>query len=196
MASNPSESNLVRIHSDEPAAEVVRFGFDGYADTLAGLIVNKKNKTPLVVGIYGHWGSGKTTLMKAIKSRLDGSEQTTKLAERLKASAEEIRRCKTIWFQAWKYEQESEILAGLLETIFQTMASDDFFSQAKSSIEKLAKGLNKPKILSFVTNLVTGVDISDFFSELAYKKQLGFYDTFRTFFNDLIWTYLNWRKVS
>ncbi len=191
MASTKSRSNLVRIHSDAPAIESVRFGFDSYADTLVGLIANKKNETPLVIGIYGHWGSGKTTLMKAMQERLDGFQQVAELAERLEASTKEIRRCKAVWFQAWKYDKESEILAGLLETIFQAMAADDFFSRAKAEIEKLAKGLNKQKILGFVSKLVAGVDVSDFFSELAYKKELGFYDIFRNFFDDLIWTYLN-----
>ncbi len=193
MSSTNSQSNLVRIHSDQPAMELVRFGFYSYADTLAGLIANNKNETPLVIGIYGHWGSGKTTLMKAMQARLDGSQQVAKLANRLGAAETEIRRCKTIWFQAWKYDKESEILAGLLETIFQAMAADDFFSQAKGKIEELAKGLNKQKILGFVSKLVSGVDVSDFFTELEHKKQLGFYDIFRTFFDDLIWTYLNWR---
>ena len=122
MASTKSRSNLVRIHSDAPEIESVRFGFDSYADTLAGLIANKKNETPLVIGIYGHWGSGKTTLMKAIQERLDG-QHIDQLAQRLEASVEEIRRCKAVWFQAWKYDKESEILAGLLETIFQVMAA-------------------------------------------------------------------------
>lgn len=142
MASSKSESKLVRIYSDAPALQEVRFGFDSYADTLAGLIANRKNETPLVIGIYGHWGSGKTTLMRAMKDRLTGPEQTAELAGRLEASPKEVRPCKTVWFQAWKYEQESEILAGLLESIFQVMASDGFFSKAKGEIEKLAKGLN------------------------------------------------------
>lgn len=114
MASQNSRSNLVRGHSDAPARELVRFGFDSYADTLAGLIANNKNETSLVIGIYGHWGSGKTTLMTAIQARLDGSQQVAGLGNRLGAAEAEIRRCKTIWFQAWKYDKESEILAGLL----------------------------------------------------------------------------------
>ena len=72
MSDKNSGPNLVRIHSDAHAADKVRFGFKGYADTLAGLIANPKNETPLVIGIYGSWGSGKTTLMRAMQERLDG----------------------------------------------------------------------------------------------------------------------------
>jgi len=91
MASPNSKSNLVRIHSGAPENESVRFGFGRYADTLAGLIANKKNENPLIKSIYGHWGSGQTTLPRAIKKRLDGSLQTALLTKRLDASAEEIR---------------------------------------------------------------------------------------------------------
>ena len=102
MAPPDAESKLVRIHSDAPAIQAVRFGFDSYADTLAGLIANIKNKTPLVVGIYGHWGSGKTTLRRAIEGRLRGAEQREELAALLDASSEGLCPCKTVWFQAWK----------------------------------------------------------------------------------------------
>jgi hypothetical protein len=37
-----------------------------YAKTLAKLIAYWENETPAVTGIYGHWGSGKISLMKSI----------------------------------------------------------------------------------------------------------------------------------
>ena len=54
-------SKPVYIISDEPEKSSDLFGFDAYAKTLAELIANKDNKTPLVIGVYGSWGSGKTT---------------------------------------------------------------------------------------------------------------------------------------
>ena len=192
MTKQDSNSNLVKIYSDTPTNQNIKFGFDIYADTLAGLIANPENETPLVIGIYGSWGTGKTTLMNAIRDRLDGCKKGDFLEE-ISTPIQKARNCKTVWFQAWKYDKENEILAGLLESIFQAMAVDDFFSKAKGEIEKLAKGLNKLKILGFVSKLASGVDISDFFKELEYKKQLGFFDIFNHFFSDLIYTYLNWR---
>lgn len=47
------EKTPVHILSDTPEAESPVFGFDAYAKTIAGLIANKKNQTPLVVSIYG-----------------------------------------------------------------------------------------------------------------------------------------------
>ena len=61
-----------KVVSDDPAhKEKVVFGFEAYARTLAELIAFRDNRTPMVIGIYGPWGSGKTTLMEAIITKLD-----------------------------------------------------------------------------------------------------------------------------
>lgn len=173
----------VDIISDHPAVEDFAFGFDGYAQTLAGLIANKNNQTPLVIGIYGAWGTGKTTLMRAVQAALVSDAFDDR---------DLFRKCKTVWFQAWKYSREDEILAALIETIFKTMAAGTFFEEARGEIEKLTKRLDKSKIFGKLAELFTGVDVTEFFTELKYKEKLGFYDTFEKFFDDLVWTYINW----
>jgi iron(II)-dependent oxidoreductase len=133
--------------------------------------------------------------MKALQTRLD--KQNLNMQSKRSGNYDDgIRPCQTVWFQAWKYDKESEILAGLLESIFNTMAKAGFFNQAKGEIFKLAKGVNKLKILGIVFKLALGLDISSFFKNLEYKKQLGYYDVFKKFFEDLICTYLNWRFGS
>jgi formylglycine-generating enzyme required for sulfatase activity/Cdc6-like AAA superfamily ATPase len=182
------DSHPVDIISDAPETESPVFGFDAYARTIAGLIANKGNKTPLVIGIYGLWGTGKTTLMKTVKRFLE----TGGFVDKAK-----FRKCKTVWFQAWKYGKEDEILAALIEEIFKTMAADNFFENCKAEIEKLTKKLDKSKIIGSLSKLFTGIDVTEFFSDLEYRDKLGFYDTFQNFFDDLLWTYLNWRpKIS
>ena len=59
--------------SDQPleSDQDLRFQFHAYASSLARLISAKKTRTPLTICINGEWGSGKTTLMKAIERRLD-----------------------------------------------------------------------------------------------------------------------------
>jgi len=184
-----TENNPVYIISDSPEKGSDLFGFDAYAKTIAELIANKKNKTPLVIGIYGTWGSGKTTLMETVISHLK------KLETYHDSDRSLYRDCKTVWFQAWKYKEEDEILAALIEEIFKSMKNEGFFEGCKGEIEKLTKKLNMGKVAGAVTKLISGgqVDISEFFSELEYKEKLGFYDTFQKFFDDLLWTYLKWR---
>ncbi len=184
MAHSKQTPSPVRIISDCPETDRIDFGFNAYADTLAGLVANKENATPMVVGIYGPWGSGKTTLMNAIDARLDKD---------CFDDGEPYRRCKTVWFQVWKYDREEEILAGLIEAIFKAMAAHGFFTLAKAKVEAISRRIDQSKIFPWVSKLVSGVDISEFFSELAHKDKLGLYDTFQKFFADLVWTFLNWR---
>jgi len=174
----------VYIISDAPELDTVLFGFEGYARTLAGLIANKENKTPMVIGIYGPWGSGKTTLMETVRRLLKDKNFKNK---------DTYRPCKTVWFQAWKYGKEEKILAALIETIFKTMKNDGFLEARKAEIEEIVKKLKPFKGLAKVTKSITGVDITEFFSELEYKEKLGFYDTFQDFFERLLWTYTNLR---
>lgn len=175
----------VYIISDSPEDSSDLFGFDAYARTIAGVIANKDNRTPLVIGIYGAWGSGKTTLMKTVQHFLGRTEYQNK---------EFYRKCKSVWFQAWKYSKEEEILAALIEEIFRTMKADGFFEKFKAEIETLANQINLPKLFGKLSKLAAGTDITEFFSgSPEYKKKLGFYDTFQEFFDRILWTYLKWR---
>jgi KAP family P-loop domain len=174
----------VQILSDSPAMENPVFGFDAYAAALSGLIAGKTNATPLAVAIHGSHGSGKTTLMKAIKARLEDDALSDRQA---------FRRCKTVWFQAWKYNDRDDILAALIETILKAMAADGFFSLARPRIDTLTRRFDKSKIYDSISKLVTGVDITEFFSALEFRQELHRFETFQRFFDDLVWTFLNWR---
>ena len=157
----------VRIISDAPELKSIEFGFGAYARTIADLIANKENETPLVIGVYGPWGSGKTTLMETVRDYLADVDYK---------EGEIYRKCKTVWFQAWKYDKEDEILAALIEEIFKTMKRDGFFESAKAEIEKIIKTTNPFRALGKVIKAGTGIDITEIFSELEYKQRLGFYD--------------------
>jgi formylglycine-generating enzyme required for sulfatase activity len=175
----------VPIIHDNPAAKgEVGFGFEGYARTLAGIIAAKKNRTPLVIGVYGPWGSGKTTLMKAVIANLADLNPTT---------LHGFRACKSVWFQAWKHAAEDAILAALIEEILRTMKADGFFTECREKIDELIARFNVKKFVGSIAKTLTTIDVSGFFDALPHKERLGFYDSFQAFFDRLVWTYLNWR---
>lgn len=175
------------IISDEPKRDAPQFGFEEYAKTIADLIAFKENKTPLVIGIYGPWGSGKTTLMQTVAHRLAQYERN-----------KTFRACKPVWFQAWKYAGEDAILAALIEEIFKAMQEDKFFEQCKASLETLAAGLKGKKIVGELSKLLSGgsFDITEFFARLDYKDKLGFFPAFQEFFDRLVATYVSRTGVA
>ena len=180
------KSKPVRIISDQPVKINAGFGFNAYIKTISDLIAFNKNKTPMTIGIYGAWGTGKTTLMKSIKQSLDKDERYNK-------TGSDFRKIKTMWFQPWKYGKETEILAALIEEIFQTMEQDGLFNAGKAKVEKIIKSLDGKKIFSSIMGILSGGTVNDIFAELPHKNRLGFYGVFKNFFKDLIWTYLNWQ---
>jgi formylglycine-generating enzyme required for sulfatase activity len=95
-------------------------GYDAYAKTLwarieQGLnrdaITGKLGDDPLVVGIFGEWGAGKSFLLNSIRSL-----SIARLAEQkaLQDNDPGVTLTIPVWFQAWKYEHEAHLHVPLL----------------------------------------------------------------------------------
>ena len=91
-----------RVILDAPTAEPV-LGFDAYASALCELI--QRSRPEFSVGIFGSWGSGKTSLMQAIRKKLDHPEGPP--------SPPLI----TVWFNPWRYEREEHLIVPMLDTL-------------------------------------------------------------------------------
>lgn len=76
-------------------------GFEQYAEVLANLL-STTQPPQLTVGIFGGYGSGKTTLMKAIKRKLDSPGDPTLI---------------TVEFNAWRHDHEKHLFLPFLATI-------------------------------------------------------------------------------
>lgn len=84
---------------DTPAS-TDQLGFDRFAVPFARTIAaTDRSTTPWTIGVYGEWGSGKTTFLKLVE----------------KALAE--FRVRPIWFNAWKYARDDDLWAALIEKI-------------------------------------------------------------------------------
>jgi hypothetical protein len=86
-----------RILLDQPAA-LPALGFDQYARAFAAIA--RQRDSQFAIGIFGDWGSGKTTLMRAIERELETNETVV-----------------TLWFNAWRYEREEHLIVPLLDTL-------------------------------------------------------------------------------
>jgi KAP-like P-loop domain-containing protein len=102
-----------KVLLDDPPVNPV-LGFHGYANALSEFI--EHSKPQFAVGIFGEWGSGKTTLMRAIETRL-----------RLNTSIIPV------WFNAWRYERETHLIVPLLDTLREALT---IWAKEKASTEQ------------------------------------------------------------
>jgi hypothetical protein len=77
-----------------------RLGFRVIVSALRRFLDNPDTVPPLVVSINGPWGSGKSSIMKMLAREL------------MKTG-----RFQTVWFNAWQYHEEPQILPAFLHTI-------------------------------------------------------------------------------
>ncbi len=101
MEKTDSKNNLV-LNSDSVCG-IDLLGHDVYVETLGEMIADKEFQTPFCIGIYGKWGSGKTTFMKLLAKKLEDSKsgQTTI----------------PVWFNPWRYAKEEHLIIPFLKTI-------------------------------------------------------------------------------
>lgn len=116
------------IFTDNPADDPTS-DFDTYAETIADLV--KYSEPQFTVGIYGDWGTGKTTLMKKIRQVLDWNKEE----EGTNYKYDKDKKVITIWFNAWRYEREEHFATiALMRTIAYTLAKHDAFKPISKTI--------------------------------------------------------------
>lgn len=82
-------------------------------DSCAQVLGNAAVETPdsITIGIFGKWGTGKTSMMRLIKSKVDTNDAAV-----------------AVWFNAWQYEKEEHLIVPLTATI--TRAIDKKLKQS------------------------------------------------------------------
>jgi hypothetical protein len=105
----------------------------------------------VTIGIYGSWGSGKTSLMRLMQSMLEGNDQPSTNSTspdapvgRSLASDQSSDQYSspthhpylTIWFSAWHYDKRDDVWIALLRIILeQVQAHYNWFQRARLNIE-------------------------------------------------------------
>jgi hypothetical protein len=131
-----------RVHADRWTIDD-RLDYALYAKAIAEFIRHPDAEPPMVISVQAPWGQGKTSLMRMVQSDLDpahpdfrGSGPSTSgretveppseltfgnLRESLDGSvdvhAPKPATIRTVWFNAWKYQDSEQIWAGLAHAI-------------------------------------------------------------------------------
>jgi len=135
-----------KILLDAPPAEP-KLSFPRTAAALAQVVQDSSPR--FSVGIFGEWGSGKTTLMHAIRRAL-------------------LPTIATVGFNAWRFEREPQLLVPLLDTVRTALVdwSVDRDTTTRERVERVA-----PRVGRVVRALVSG--LSD---EIGLSRATVVYD--------------------
>ena len=109
----------IGVLGDVPAAHPT-LGFPAYVDALASAVRGGR-PAQFTVGLYGPWGSGKSSLLHGLQAALEEDPKIT-----------------TVYFDAWRYERSPHIVVPLLHKISSALASAGHTSLAAQLKRALA----------------------------------------------------------
>ena len=156
MLSHVSESEVI---TDAVPYKAIN-GYEKLSSALVGVI---KNSDPcFTIGIYGEWGTGKTTLMKMVKKELKETNKT------------DLPKILPIWFDAWRYEREEHLaVIAILETIAHEIEE---YPEVRRRFVKVKKMLVDFSTISFnmMSNVLgTGLSVKDMVKIISKNTKLA-----------------------
>jgi hypothetical protein len=103
-------------------------GFKVHADLLIN-VINDETVLPVTIGVFGDWGSGKSSILQIIKSEFDKEENKDTLC---------------IYFNGWTFEGYDDAKAALLNAILKDLEDNKKLSEeVKQTVKQKAKKLWK-----------------------------------------------------
>jgi predicted KAP-like P-loop ATPase len=132
--------------------------FNLYTNAIVKIIRDSYPK--FTIGIFGDWGTGKTTLMNSIYTNLQGDSSIL------------------VRFETWRYEREEQFaLIPLLKTIAFALPDEKQFQSLKQKLKRGAINFVKktPDIVSSIISKYVGEDIGKFTSAAidSFKQELN-----------------------
>jgi energy-coupling factor transporter ATP-binding protein EcfA2 len=126
----PEATLVTRVLSDAPT-EKDELGRDRYVAALSDLALTAE--TPYVIAVYGAWGSGKTSLMRQMRRRIDPRYDRDEPPHR----DGEVR---TIWFDPWLHQFDQTPAIALLHAAMEQLGLLNK-ADVKETLKKIALAL-------------------------------------------------------
>lgn len=112
-------------------------GFQVHADLIRS-IVGSPGMLPVTIGLFGDWGSGKTSIMQMLRQDLDAERWQENSAER---KAYEKVAC--LYFNSWLFEGYDDAKSAILSAILLALGEHKRFGpKVRNGIARLLKSVN------------------------------------------------------
>lgn len=119
-------------------------GFNVHASLLKSVVTNEKN-LPITIGLYGDWGSGKSSVLEILKEQLKDDEDTV-----------------VVYFDGWTFESFDDAKIALIQGIVDELEKNkkflskvgDGLSDFKDDFVKLKDSINWMRLLKATAKMV------------------------------------------
>lgn len=129
-------------------------GFEVHKDLIKSFVLDK-DMLPLTVGVFGDWGSGKTSILKMLKDDLSNNVKDKKIA--------------CVFINSWLYEGYDDAKAALIDSILESLEQNVGFSvKVKKNILDLLRRTQWLRIGGFLAKNIVIPTASTFIA-----SQLG-----------------------
>jgi KAP family P-loop domain len=106
-------------------------GFRVHADLLEALVLDD-GILPVTIGVFGDWGSGKSSIMRMMEAKLNALDDNT--------------LC--LYFNGWVFEGYDDAKAALLDSILKAFTDEKRFGPAvKAKVTQLVKSVNWMRVM-------------------------------------------------
>lgn len=139
-------------------AERDYLGFDVHANLIKGLI-DEPGMLPITIGVFGDWGSGKSSIMESLKRTYDDEKDKTTVC---------------LQFNGWVLEGYDDAKAALIESILKSFEENKSVPRkARTKIKKLAKSVNWMRAIGFgVKNVAVPIVAASLTGGLSLGPQI------------------------
>jgi hypothetical protein len=155
---------------DRPNGEDL-LGYGPYVNSMAELLTSPALDTPFITGIYGAWGTGKSTFMQLVNTQL------------------EQNGLNTVFFQPWQFEDKEEVWKALIYSVLNYLeAQSTMVEKENKRLKRLFFGVGKLVLnRSLQTIMGDSANIDQFIDVFAKtsRDNANFINTFRIEFQKI-----------
>lgn len=149
MSSDKSE---LRADSALENPKYDQLGYADFAEDLANTIHSRIPSNEFVIGIYGQWGAGKSTILNFVEHNLEQKE----------SSPASIR------FNPWWFSGQSDLIGKFFSQLGAGLDTGDEYDEIRDKLSKLADGLSRVPL-----STITGIPSSRFLAWVSDTIQSG-----------------------
>ena len=147
------------IASDTPIIDPAqdKFGRWPFAQRIAQTIVSRTDPSSIIIGIYGSWGDGKTTVLNFIEHELNQHQEVVSFT-----------------FNPWRFADEPKMLLGFFHSLADAVGKSEITTKEKVGewigkyLPTVASAFGQGETIDNLSKLLSSVELEELKNRLRY----------------------------